>query len=169
MKSRTWIRLACWSRAPIRASSRNIDRYGPPTAENARFMTLIATGRANTSLLRATPCQTVDRPPSATRSTSWYRPPIIEPGCMPTMLADPASQSFVEAEPLPSEAQAGGDAGDRQPEPHAKRRRAEHREAAGRQQLERAVGQAACDERARGRSDVADHRRHAAPARLEPA
>jgi hypothetical protein len=71
MKSRTWMRFECWSRAPIRASSRNIDRYGPPTVENARFITLMATGRENTSLDRATPCHTVERPPSATTSTSW--------------------------------------------------------------------------------------------------
>src|SRR5215468_4917246 len=165
MKSSTWIRLACWSRAPIRASSRNIDRYGPPTVENARFITLIATGRANTSLLRATPCQTVDRPPSATTSTSWYRPPIIDPDSMTRILADPAAQPIAEPESLPAQADRRRGAGEDDPGPDAQRRRPEHREGALHGELQGAKCETTGDQRPRGGSDVAEHRRRAGPAR----
>src|ERR1044071_8788481 len=104
MKSSTWIRLACCSRAPIRASSRNIDRYGPPTVENARFITLIATGRANTSLLRATPCHTVDRAPAGNTADEVVAPTDHRSGFHGEMLADPAAQPVAEAERLPAEA-----------------------------------------------------------------
>src|SRR3954451_8622196 len=155
MKSSTWITLACWSTAPIRASSRNIDRYGPPTVANARFITLIATGRANTSLLRATPCQTVDRPPSATTSTSWYRPPIIDPDSMAGMLADPAAQPLAEPERLPAQADRRRRAGEDDPGPDAQRGRPEHREGAMHGELQRAECETAGDQRPRGGADVA--------------
>ena len=162
-KSSTWIRFACASCAPMRASSRNIDEHTGCTAENARFITLIATGRANTRCDRVTPCHT--------RRRCHPRRPARRAGSGPRSSSRAASVDAIR-----SRARRGGES-DRSPSASAAaipRRRVARRarpapcrtrRARRRRELERAERGGRGDQRARDRPHVQHHRRRAPPAR----